>query len=245
MQYTFAQNTFLSPSDFGWDLGVVMNPDLSWEMHISKICKKARQICGWILNVFKTRDKTVMLTLLNSLVRSDLEYCCPLWDPFKIKSIDEVEQIQRSFTHKINGMHEVDYWTRLKSLDIPSLQRRREKLILILVWKIKNNFSPNDINLEFVKHNYSSKIKAVLKPMPRKVGKLLTLYENSFVIKAAKLWNVLPAEISNITNFNEFLRKLECFLRIFPDEPPVNGYFHKNNNSILSYIKLLCKSVQR
>ena len=37
-------------------------------------------------------------------------------------------------------MKDLDYWTRLKELQIMSLQRKREMLILILVWKIKNGF---------------------------------------------------------------------------------------------------------
>ena len=33
---------------------------------------------SWILSAFKTRDRTTMLTFYKSLVRSRLEYCCPL-----------------------------------------------------------------------------------------------------------------------------------------------------------------------
>ena len=35
----------------------------------------------------ENRSRKVMLTLYKSLVRSHLEYCCPLWHPDKIKDI--------------------------------------------------------------------------------------------------------------------------------------------------------------
>ena len=79
-----------------------------------------------------------------------------------------------------------------------SLQRRREKLIILLVWKIKNNLVPNDINLEFSKCQRNGRTKAVLKPLPRVKGKLLSSYEDSFIIKSAKLYNKLPSKLTNI-----------------------------------------------
>ena len=188
-----------------------------------------------MLNVFSSRDKTVLLTLFFSLVRPVVEYCCQLWDPVKIKQINEIEQIQRQFTRKIGNLKELDYWSRLNKLEIMSLQRRREMFIIILVWKIKNNLIPNDINLEFKRNTYNSNIKAVLKPMPRVTGKLLSLHENSFLIKASKLWNKLPQDVSEVKSFNVFRTKLEKFLKSFPDKPPVCGYYHQNDNSILSY----------
>ena len=173
-----------------------------------------------------------MMTLFNSLVRSKLEYCCQLWNPFKMKHIVAIEQIQRKFTRKNHCMADHDYWTRLELLEIMSLQRRREKSIIILVWKIKNNRAPNDINLEFkVKRN--SETIAVVKPMAKSIGKIRTCYENSLIIKAAKIWNKIPFKLTETTNFIPFKTKLEKYLTYFPDKPPVKGF--KSKNSLLDY----------
>ncbi len=131
-------------------------------------------------------------------------------------------------------MYNFDYWTRLKKLGIMSLQRRRERHIIILVWKIKNNIIPNDINLEFGSNKYSSNVKAILKPQPKVQGKLLSTFENSFVIKCSKLWNKLPTQLTEILVFSLFERRLDRYLSFIPDNPPVHGYPHTNNNSILN-----------
>ena len=132
-------------------------------------------------------------------------------------------------------MQDLDYWQRIKCLNIMSLQRRREKLTIIFVWKIKNNLVPNDVNLCFSRNIRNDRERAILQPMPKCRGKTLTVYENSFVVKAAKLWNKLPNKLTKIASLSLFKSKLDQYLSLLPDLPPVSGYYHTTDNSILSY----------
>ena len=86
------------------DLGVKVSSDLSWSKHVGDMVTKARSKLSWVLSVFKTRDKVVMMTLYKSLVRSLLEYCCPLWDPVMTTEIQLLEGVQRTFTSRIGGL---------------------------------------------------------------------------------------------------------------------------------------------
>ena len=192
-------------------------------------------MCGWILNVFRTRDVYPMMLLFNSLIRSRLEYCCILWNPYSIKLINKLEQAQRMFTSKISGAKDLNYWERLQHFNLLSLQRRREQHTLKHTWKLLNGFVRNDIDMEFKTCERTSRIKAVLKPMPKIKGKLLNIYENSFIIRSAKLWNLLPAEISTEKNKGAFHSKLKKWLAEIPDRPPIYGYYHVNKNSLLDY----------
>ena len=134
--YQVEHNIELFPVDVLRDLGITMTSDGSWSEHIHGLVTKAMSFAAWTLSVFASRDKMVMLTLFKSMVRSHLEYCCPLWHPYKIEEIQKIENVQRSFTRRINGMSTYSYWDRLKVLGIMSLQRRRERYILIHTWKI-------------------------------------------------------------------------------------------------------------
>ena len=180
-----------------------------------------------------------MLTLFSSLVRSRLEYCCEIWNPHLLKDIRRVEQIQRSFTSRIWGMKDLDYWCRLQKLQIRSLQRRREKIIIMHTWKILNGFYPNEINLEFKEHRRTNSLKAILKPLPKIKGQILTQYENSFIIKSAKLWNILPPQLTKINDLNIFKAKLNKFLNDIPDKPPLPNYPYLNNNSLIDHCGLI------
>ena len=88
-QYHISNTVTLEPVYQLRDLGVLVSNDLSWSPHIRAIANKARQKASRVLSVFHTRSTTIMLTLYKSMVRSLVEYCCPLWHPSKISDIQE------------------------------------------------------------------------------------------------------------------------------------------------------------
>ena len=233
--YEASTSEVIYPSESVRDLGVIIDKQLNWKDHIYKIKQDARRMIAWIFNVFYTRDKATMLLLFNALVRSRLEYCCELWDPNTVGLINEVEKIQKNFTKKIDGQKDLDYWQRLKNLKIMSLQRRRERKVIVHAFKIKVGLVRNDVNLVFETNQRTQRVKSVLKVMPRTRGKALASFENGFSVRAGKLWKKLPLELTTITELSSFVRKLDNFLKDVPDEPPVDGYYHQNKNSLLNY----------
>ena len=85
--YSVSSGKILYPADCLRDLGIAVSADLSWTVHISNITSKARETAAWMFSVFLARDKLTIMTLYKSLVRSLLEFCCPLWNPKKITDI--------------------------------------------------------------------------------------------------------------------------------------------------------------
>ena len=79
-----------------------------------------------------------MLTLYKPMVRSLLEYCSPLWHPTKISDIQELGSVQETFIARITGMRDMHYWDCLINLSLMSLQRGRERFIILHMWKILN-----------------------------------------------------------------------------------------------------------
>ena len=94
---------------------------------------------GWVLRVFQSRKRP----LLKSLSIPILEYCCKLWNPWKAKDIQAIEAIQRTFTFKITEVQHLNYWERLHALKLYSFQRRRERYIIIYIWKIIQHIISN------------------------------------------------------------------------------------------------------
>ena len=134
--YEVSDGNLLYPVDKVKDLGIILSSDLSWGSHIRTIASRARKVAAWVLSAFKTRNMLTMMTLSKSLVRSHLDYCCPLWSSCKTSETQEIEGVQRTFTARIWGFQHLNYWQRLKALDLMSLQRRRERYIIIHLWKI-------------------------------------------------------------------------------------------------------------
>ena len=103
MSYKVSTGDVLYPESQVKDLVISISSDLSWSIHINTMCARARSVAAWVLSAFKTRDRITLVTLYKSLVRTHLEYCCPLWSPppRKITDIQLIEGVQRSFTSRI------------------------------------------------------------------------------------------------------------------------------------------------
>ena len=163
------------------------------------------------------------MTLYKALVRPILEYCCLVWSPTKISEIQAIENVQRAFTRKIYGMSELGYWERLQSLDLLSLQRRRQRYELIHVWKIYHGMVPNCVGMEF--HVGRLGVQAKTQKYPYWADtRRATQLNNSFSFRAPHLWNHLPREVSLSASLPEFKSNLAAFMKGFHDRPPVRGY---------------------
>ena len=225
----------LEPADTVKDLGITFASDLSWSTHICNITKSAKKKAGWALSVFRDRSPHVMLTLYKSIVRSLLEYGCPLWNGLSVNDIRNLEAIQRSFTSKIICPPYVqDYWDRLKYLHLMSLQRRRERYMIIFMWKIFYNKVSIDLNLSF----YTSSRRGICATVPPIVAvnsKAQSLYDSSFAVKGPQLWNIVEKNVKEVDTLEQFKIQLDIFLARFPDKPPIAGYAYQNYNSLLEW----------
>ena len=234
-QYCTSEGCIIEASPHIRDLGVYVSDDCSWTYHVNMIAAEARQVASWVLGAFRDRTILTMTTLFKSLVRSKLEYCCPLWNPSKIKDIQILENVQKQFTRRIEGLHEMDYWDRLKKLKLLSLQRRRERYTIIHTWKILNGKAPNNINMSF----YTSARLGVRATIPsfnyKAQRSISTAFDDSFGVKAARLWNILPKDVNTTTSLESLKSALGNFIAKFPDKPPVPGYTPPNSNSLLDW----------
>ena len=234
-QYVTPSGVQIEPKDTVRDLGVLISSDCSWTPHVCQVTAGARKMAAWVFGAFKDRSPLPMITLFKSMVRSKLEYCCPVWDPSKIGDIQAIENIQRQFTRKILGCKDLDYWDRLKKLRLMSLQRRRERYSIIQTWKILQKCAPNSTGIIFYDSDRLG-VRARVPTLNHKAQRsVATIYDNSFGVRAPRLWNMLPKGVNTVTTLDSFKVALGKFLDRFPDKPPVLGYTTPNNNSLLSW----------
>ena len=125
------------------------------KQHITNICQSARNMCSWILRTFESRSPDLMLSLWKSLVIPILDYCSQLWSPSKVGEIQQIEDIQKTFSRKIRSSKREDYWQRLQTYHLYSLERRRERYRIIYVWKILEGVVPNLTGRSKITHRSS------------------------------------------------------------------------------------------
>lgn len=228
------------------DLGVLMCTDLSSNEQVTSMVAQARKRMGWILRTFACREKQPMLTLFKSLILPLVEYCCQIWSPGQLGMIRRLESVQRTFTYKIEGQRNNNYWERLKCLDMFSLERRRERYILIYIWKIIQNKVPNiyegDLpTVTCYRHQRRGLLCRVPSANYRAPARIKNKLDESLPVIGSRLFNCLPAEIREVEGgLDSFKKKLDTFLRTIPDKPVLPHYYQTSpGNSLLQQIQVI------
>ena len=134
-------------------------------------------------------------------------------------------------------MQGFNYWERLKALRLYSVQRRRERYIIMYVFKILHGLVPN-CGLTF-QENARTGIRAIVPKL--KVGlssHVKKLRSNSFSHIAPMLYNILPTDMRRIyiadDPFKMFKLDLDLLLSTVLDEPTVSGLARNaKTNSLL------------
>lgn len=184
----------------------------------------------------------------SSLVQPILDYCSQLWCPTQLGQIKLLEEVQKSFTRKINLDQHINYWDRLKALRLYSQERRRERYRIIYVWKVFENLVPSIAHGDnggilklHARNGRTMSLPEVNNKVPSAIRKIR---DSSLTVHGANLFNCLPKTIRNLSNcsIHGFKSKLDCFLSSIPDEPRVTGYTQNccsNSNSLAALVSRL------
>ena len=124
----------------------------------------------------------------------DIDYCSILWFyPNKPQEVKELEQLQNRFMKSAKGQWESDYWSRLNTFKLLSIQRRIERFIIIYSWKSLENLVP-DIGLSSHVHPHKGRLLRIPN-IPRSTMSIKTLRHRTICVTGLKLFNCLPMKI--------------------------------------------------
>merc|ERR1712055_1171540 len=120
---------------------------------------------------------------------------------------------------------QLDYHERLKKLKLYSLERRRERYLIINAWQQIEGITENISELKARRIGRSRRIKTSAIPLvingKRIKERNRTLIHNSTTRKMERLFNVLPQSLINITDTTTetFKRHLDKWLEVYLTHP--------------------------
>ena len=192
------------------DLGVIIDMELTFEEHIATKVKKANGIMGLIRRSFSFLDGETFKKLYTSFVRAHLEYANPVWSPHLRKHIRLLESVQERASKLVDGMKNLEYTERLKKLDLPTLQHRRQRGDMIQVWNHFNTYDRSTLSPRFRPiPRVSRKHPFQLTRNKAKDG-TLGVQSNSFYFRVANEWNELDHKVVESQNINTFKARIDA-----------------------------------
>ena len=134
------------------DLGVTIDSRLKFSQHINEITGSARRKLGLLFKCFCTRNPAILTKAYTTYVRPILEYASVIWNPVYIGQLFQIESVQRQFTKRILPDN-LTYSERLRKLNLESLEMRRLKTDLIMMYKLLFGYVDIDFKEFFVINN--------------------------------------------------------------------------------------------
>ena len=199
---------WLEPSNVEKDLGIFIDDKLKFSKQVLEARNKANRMLGFISRNVAHRSKEVIKTLYNAYVRPHLEYCVQAWSPHYKNDIEMLEKVQHRATKLVSGLRGVDKYTRLRELNMFTLETRYKRGDMIEVYKIFNKL--DDLNFEdfFVLNNdglrgHSKKLKV------KRLEKELNCRKYSFGIRIVELWNKLSEDTVSSNSLDTFKKLLD------------------------------------
>ena len=176
----------------------------------NKAFNSASRVIGLIRRNILSKEESSMLILYKTLVRPILEYCIPVWCPYRKNDIMKIEKIQKRFTKIIEGCKGLSYEERLEKLKLTTLEERRHRADLIQVFKIINDKAKTYPEDFFTFSERMGRINS-MKMYKKRVNSDLGKY--SFIFRVVDPWNALPNEIVTAKDEFSFKNKLDYYLR--------------------------------
>ena len=189
-------------------LGVTIDSSLSWKDHVDKVEKNFR-IKIKMLKRMAVLGKTVMAEFYFSTIIPSVTYNITVWGNNRVtlQHLDDLHAKAAKFIYRLpDGMTNEAILKHAGWMSIEYLYKRR---LLCLTHKIFNKNIDSEISNMFVIPDKKSPQR---RDNQLKISsRYKTDNQNTFAIRACKLWNAMPNELTEIKKFNIFRTNLRKF----------------------------------
>ena len=189
------------------DLGVIIDSALSFDDHIQKVVSRANRLAGLVRRSFVFLDEDMFKRLFKAFVRPHLEYGHAVWNPYKLKHIDALENVQRRATRFIPSLKGLSYVDRLKRLNLPTLVYRRARGDMIETFKIFNKY---DLSVAPAMHCNNTNTRGHAYKL-FKLRANRNTRKNFFTLRICNLWNSLSPHVVESKDVLQFEKRLDLW----------------------------------
>ena len=180
-------------------LGITITDNLDWGQH--EISCKATKTMGFLRRNLALAPWHTKEVAYKTLVRPQLEYAAPIWNPYHKLQIQEVEKVQRTCRRWRNTSSVGDM---LDELEWPSLEARREQSSLTFFYKIHSGTLSLDKDKYLTPAPNLHRIRASHDLQYTRYFAYSDALKNSFFPRTIPLWNSLLSSVVSPKTTEEF-----------------------------------------
>ena len=203
-------NVSLSPEPIVKLLGISIDCKMSFDYHISILCRKAGRQLNALKRLSKSMNKETRFTVYRTFIMSNFDYCACVCHFCGVSNNTKLENIQKRALRFVLNDDTSDYEGLLEKAGSNTLLIFRLRSIAIEVFKCVKKMSPS-----YLHDMYQSKsIKYEMRDSERLELPYFNTYKfgfRSLKYFGAKLWNSLPIEMKTCVTLSEFKKLIKSW----------------------------------
>lgn len=196
-QVSFLGST-LHPATSAKDLGVILDPNLSYDQHITHVVSSCFSKLYQINRVRDSFDEDTLKLLITSLVFSKMLYCSTVWSNTSLGNINKLQSIQNFASKIVTNSKKYDHVTPLlRQLNWLPVKQMLYLKDAVMTYKCVNGLAPLYLSVKLTKrsniHSRNTRKRDSLNtPLFR-----TTAGQRTFQYRAASIWNNLDSQMKN------------------------------------------------
>lgn len=236
----YLDNTPVSQVHLHKHLGLTLSDDARWKTHISIIIDKAWKRIGIMRSLKFVLSRPCLEKMYISFIRPILEYANVVWDNCSNELKNDLEAVQNEAARIITGATKLcNIEALLYDLRWETLASRRRKHKLILMYKMKNNFTPSylsDLIPSPQQMRYPLRNVENIPPIYSRTS----LFSSSFLPSVIRDWNSLPLDTRHSPSVEAFKASLN---RNKQKSPHHYSYGSRRGQILHARLRLGCSSL--
>ena len=208
------RNLKLSHTESARNLGVMFDSELSFNSHISNVCRSSFFFIRQLRQLRSTLDYDSAVILANSIIHSKLDYCNSLFSGLPIFSIARLQRVQNSLARVVckSKKFSTPASTLLNRLHWLNIAQRIKYKIASLTFKALYYHKPSYLSDLLVNYQPTRSLRSSSSGLLKIPDVRSEFGRRSFAYTAPTLWNSLPSHLRFSPSISTFCRQLKTYL---------------------------------
>ena len=190
-------------------LGVHVDSGLSFDYHISEICKKANlKVCA-LARVTTCMSLSKKRSLMNAFFNSQFNYCPLIWMCHSRENNNKINRLHERCLRIIHNDKRSSFNANLEKDGSVSIHERNIKILATEMFKVSKNLAPPQIQEIFKlkdQPHYNLRYNSLFfRPLDKSVYK----GAESLSFLGPKIWDILPDTYKDMSDLNSFKLSLK------------------------------------
>ena len=190
-------------------LGISIDTTLSFEHHITSLCKKASQKLHALARIAHYMDFEKRRSLMKAFVISQFNYCPLIWMFHNRALNNRINKIHERALRLVYQNKNLSFSELLELDNAVTIHQRNLQVLVTEIFKVKNNLSPEIMKQVFDFQEPYYNLRSETSQFRRENIKTTHYGIQSAKFLGPKIWVMVPQNIKNCKYLQEFKRLIK------------------------------------